>query len=127
MEEIEQRLRQTLQQQLMLLEYGRKHPGMDWSQVRRIMESLIPAITNLIAQLMEEKEGLIRELEEFDRQLRAKLNQTTFGNDPMRDNEIVELYKQGLSRGRIAKAVGMSKPGVSKALRRLGVNSVNIG
>lgn len=127
MKEMEQRLRQTLQQQLMLIEQSRRYPFADFSLIRRIAESLNPAIANLIAQLIEGKEGLIRELETDNRKLKAKLNQMTFGNDPMRDNEILELYKQGLSRGRIAKAVGMSKPGVTKALKRLGVNSGDSG
>ena len=53
------------------------------------------------------------------RKVRAKLNWHSFGNDPDKDKRIVELHNQGLSRGKIAKAVGISKWGVSKTLERL--------
>jgi DNA-binding NarL/FixJ family response regulator len=65
---------------------------------------------------MEQKEEMIRELS-------AKLNQLTFGSIPERDQKIIELLKQGLSRRRIGKKVKMSPWGVSKALHRFGVNS----
>ena len=89
----------------------------EWSLVRPAMEQhLIFPVISLMTQLIEENESVIR-------QLQAKLNQR-IGSNPERDQRIVELYKQGLSRGQIAREVEMSKWGVSKALRRLGVNSV---
>ena len=122
MEEIEGKLRQVLYWQLTFMERDRECVYVDWSQARRGIERhLLPKIANLIVQLMEEKEGIIRELEEENRKLSAKLNLRT-GNNPERDQRIRELYKQGLSRGQIAKEVSMSKWGVSKALRRLSVN-----
>ena len=112
--------------QLTFMERDRECMYTDWGQARRGIERhLLPKIANLIIQLMEEKEETIRELEESNRKLSAKLNLRT-GNNPERDQRIRELYKQGLSRGQIAKEVSMSKWGVSKALRRLGVNSVAI-
>ncbi|HEX3037284.1 MAG TPA: hypothetical protein VHT73_19540 [Thermodesulfobacteriota bacterium] len=40
------------------------------------------------------------------------------GKDPERDSQIVALHKQGLSKAKIVRAVGMSKWGVSLALKR---------
>src|SRR3990172_390249 len=126
MKEIKEKLKQILYWQLTFMERDRECMYTDWGQARRGIERhLLPKIANLIIQLMEEKEETIRELEESNRKLSAKLNLRT-GNNPERDQRIRELYKQGLSRGQIAKEVSMSKWGVSKALRRLGVNSVAI-
>jgi len=87
---------------------------MDWPALERIiLEQLAPGISNFISEILEEER-------ESTRKLQAKLNQLSFGNEPDRDKRIVELHNQGLSRGKIAKAVGTSKWGVSKALRRLG-------
>ena len=105
------------------MERDREFVFVDWSQARRGIERhLLPEIANLIIQLIEEKEEIIRELEESNRKLSAKLNLRT-GNNSERDQRIRELYKQGLSRGVIAKEVSMSKWGVSKALKRLGVST----
>lgn len=115
MEEIEEKVRQVLHQKLFLLEYGRRNPFItEWKEIRQVVESLIPTITGLVN---EERDGI--------RKLQAKLNQLYFSNNPERDQRMLELYKQGLSRGQIAREVGMSKWGVSKALIRLGVNSVD--
>lgn len=76
---------------------------MDWIALERIVvQELVPYISNQLSEILKEKE-------ESNRKLKAKLNQLSFGNDPERDKGIVELYKQGLSRGKIAKVVGMSK------------------
>ena len=116
MEHVKQRLGVTLQQQLRVLEHSRRYPYTDWSIVRRIMEQhLLPEIVHVVGQLLAEQE-------ESNRKLQAKLNMLTFGNSADRDERIVELYRQGMSRGSIAKEVSMSKWGVSKALRRLSVN-----
>ena len=123
MEEIEEKLKQVLYWQLTFMERDRECVYVDWSQARRGIERhLLPEIVNLIIQLMEEKEEIIRELEEANRKLSAKLNLRT-GNNSERDQRIGELYKQGLSRGQIARTVGMTKWGVSKALKRLGVST----
>ena len=120
MGDIEEKLKQILYWQLMFMERDREYVCVDWGQARRGIERhLLPKIANLIVQLMEEKEGIIRELQESNRKLSATLNLRN-GNNPERDQSIRELYKQGLSRGHIAKEVSMSKWGVSKALRRLG-------
>lgn len=125
MEELEQRLREKINWQLRLTEYDRKFAYVDWGQVRRVLEHLFPQISSIVVQLVEERECLIEELEESNRELKAKLNQLSFRNNAQRDGQIVEFYKQGRSRGQIAREVGMSKWGVSKALIRLGVNSVD--
>ena len=109
MEELEQRLRAKLQWELRLIEYDRKFAYVDWGHVRRVIQQLIPTVATLVIQLIEGKELLIKELEETNRQLSTKFNQLSYGNNPQRDGKIVELYKQGWSRGRIAREIGMSK------------------
>ena len=119
MEEIKEKLRQILYWQLRFMERDRECMYTDWGQARRGIERhLLPKIANLIVQLMEEKEEVIRELQ-------AELNQLSFGNDPARDQLIIELSKQGLPKAQIARIVEMSRQGLYKALRRLGVDSVN--
>lgn len=125
MKELEQRLREKINWQLRLIEYDRKFAYVDWGQVRRVIQQLIPTVANLVVQLMEEKEDLIKELEESNRELKAKLNQLSFSNNAQRDQRIRELYKQGLPKTQIARNVGMSRQGLYKALRRLGADSVN--
>lgn len=61
---------------------------------------------------------MINELQKENRRLQGKLNMK-LGKDPERDSQIVALHKQGLSNAKIARAVGMSKWGVSLALKRL--------
>src|SRR3989337_3815960 len=119
MEEIKEKLKQILYWQLTFMERDRECMYTDWGQARRGIERhLLPKIANLIVQLMEEKEEVIRELQ-------AELNQLSFGNDPARDQLIIELSKQGLPKAQIARMVEMSRQGLYKALRRLGVDSVN--
>src|SRR3990172_12651117 len=119
MEEIKEKLRQILYWQLRFMERDRECMYTDWGQARRGIERhLLPNIANLIVQLVEEKEETIRELQ-------AELNQLSFGNDPARDQLIIELSKQGLPKAQIARIVEMSRQGLYKALRRLGVYSVN--
>jgi len=114
METLEHIINQKLHRQLQLIQNKRLYPFMDWGVLERIVnEQLLPSISNVISEALKEKE-------EANRILRARLNQLKFGNDPERDKRIVELFNQGLSRGQIAKEVGMSKWGVSKALKRLG-------
>jgi len=111
-EEIEE---QVLHQKLFMLEYGRRNPYVtEWKEIRQVVESLIPTITRLVNEEREET-----------RKLQAELNQLSFGNDPERDQLIIELSKQGLPKAQIARIVEMSRQGLYKALRRLGVNSVN--
>jgi len=98
-----------------MLEYGRRNPYVtEWKEIRQVVESLIPTITRLVNEEREET-----------RKLQAELNQLSFGNDPERDQLIIELSKQGLPKAQIARIVEMSRQGLYKALRRLGVNSVN--
>ncbi len=109
MENIEQKVRQTIYTRLSVAEllrlYG--YTIMDWGLVRRALEEyLLPILTNLVAQLIEKKEENIRELEDPNMKLSAKLNLHT-GSDPQRDHRIVDLYEQVLSRAQIAKEVGM--------------------
>src|SRR3970040_2169907 len=115
MEAIEDKVRQVLHQKLLILEYSRRNPYVtEWKEIRQVVESLIPTIT-----------GLVNEEREETRKLQAELNQLSFGNDPARDQLIIELSKQGLPKAQIARIVEMSRQGLYKALRRLGVDSVN--
>ena len=115
MDRIEEKVRQVLHQKLFLLEYGRRNPFVtEWKEIRQVVESLIPTIARLVNEEREET-----------RKLQAKLNQLSFRTDTVRDQQIRELSKQGLSKTQIARNVGMSRQGLYKALRRLGVDSVN--
>lgn len=110
------KLDEHLEAELMQLGYKYQNYLMEWIHVKHIIEKeLLPKISNIY-------QDKIDELRSKNKKLKAELNQLTFSNDPERDQKIVELYKLGLSNGKIAKEVGMSKWGVSKALRRLGVN-----
>ena len=115
MGEIEEKLKQILYWQLTFMERDRECVYVDWSQARRGIERhLLPKIVNLVIHLMEEKEETIRKLQ-------AELNQLSFGNDPARDQLILELSKQGLPKTQIARIVGMSRQGLYKAICRLGI------
>ena len=115
MKEIEDKVKQALHQKLFILEYSRRNPYVtEWKEIRQVVDSLIPTITWLVN---EEREEI--------RRLQAKLNQLSFRNDPLRDQQIIELIKQGLPKPQIARIVGMSRQGIYKALRRLGVDNVN--
>ena len=126
MGEIEEKLKQILYWQLTFMDRDRELVYVDWSQARRGIEKhLLPNIVNLIVQLMGEKENRIRELEEENRRLLGRLNMRTFASDSLRDEQILKLHLQGLSLRKIAKEVQMTPSGVSKALQRLGVYSVD--
>ncbi|MAT39324.1 MAG: hypothetical protein CL946_06945 [Ectothiorhodospiraceae bacterium] len=89
---------------------------LEWNHVTFILENeILPIINKAVLARFEV-------LEQENKQLKARFNQLSFSNDPGRDRRMIELFKLGYSRGRIAKEVRMSKWGVSKALRRLGVN-----
>lgn len=89
---------------------------LEWAKCKNIIENrIIPLVNDIYS-------GTIVELEEENRKLKATINRHSFRTVPERDKKIIELFGQGLSFGKIAKSVGMSKWGVSKALRRLGVN-----
>ena len=114
-EELEEKVRQLLHQKLFILEYSRRNPYVtEWKEIRQVVDSLIPTITWLVN---EEREEI--------RRLQAKINQMSFKNDPARDQQIIELIKQGLPKTKIARIVRMSRQGLYKALRRLGVDNVN--
>lgn len=89
---------------------------LEWMHVANILET---EILPILFGLVEDEFERLNKKQEI---LQAKINQLSFGNDPRRDKRIIDLFKSGYSRGIIAKEVGMSKWGVSKALRRLGVN-----
>jgi len=109
-------IKEQLQSELSVLGYKYRNNLMEWGHIKHIFEKeLLP----LIFELFEEE---FNDLNHKQEKLQAKVNQLSFGNDPERDRRMIELYNQGLSRAKIAKEVGMSKWGVSKALRRLGVN-----
>ena len=115
MEAIEEKVKEVLHQKLIILEYSRRNPYVtEWKEIRQVVDSLIPTITWLVN---EEREEI--------RRLQAKINQMSFRNEPARDQQIIELTKQGLPKSHIARIVGMSRQGLYKALRRLGVDNVN--
>jgi hypothetical protein len=91
------------------LEYDQKTRHFEWHHVKGPIQEFL--LNPIIAELERAKA-------END-VLRAKVNQLTFKSDLGRDKKITELYQQGLSRAEISRRVGLSKWGVSLALRRL--------
>jgi hypothetical protein len=83
------------------------------------------AITALVADIENEKQILIQQLQDENRRLKAKVNQLSFSNDSERDKKVIELFKKGLPKTEIAKWTGLSRPGLYKTLRRLGVNGLH--
>jgi CRP-like cAMP-binding protein len=128
MEDYEQKIRQIIYIQLSIAESKRLYGNviMDWRLVRRALEEyLLPSLTDLVAQFMEEKEESIRELREENRRLQAQINQMSFTNNPLRDQKIIELFKEGLPKAEIARTVGMSRQGLVKAFKRLQLDGSN--
>jgi uncharacterized membrane protein len=87
--------------------------------------SVIQSIISLVGEIQNEKQVLIRQLQEENRRLKSKVNQLSFCNDSERDKKVIELYKKGLPKTEIAKKTGLSRPGLYKTLRRLGVNGLH--
>lgn len=85
------------------MEYDLKFAYVDWGQIRRVIEQLIPTVTNIVIRLIGEKESLIKELEESNMQLRVKLNQMTITGKETKDNRVVRtsnvLYRAQETRG----------------------------
>lgn len=87
--------------------------------------SIICAITSMVSGIEKEKQALIDSLQEENKALHSQLNQLSFRSDPARDRQLLQLQKMGLFRKQIGKRLGMSAWGLSKALRWIGVNSVD--
>ncbi len=110
MEDLEQRLRNLIRQQLSLLQHDRRCISIEWYFLRQpLQDILIEPIISLVLQFM-------KELEKENKRLKSQLNQVSFQNDPNRDKQIFQLYQKGLSRRSIGKEVKMSPWGMSKAL-----------
>lgn len=115
-ENLEEIINQKLQRQIQLIQNKNRYPFMDWIAFERIIgQELLPVITKTLSRLIEEQEVSLRKLI-------ARSNQVAFRNDPERDKRIIEMFNQGLSKRKIAKEVEITPWGVSKALRRLGLN-----
>ena len=110
--EIIDRLRDDIQQ----LRYKYRNNLLEWNHVNHI---LINEVLPLIYRGVKNELDM---LERENKRLKTEINRLSFRNDPERDKKILQLFRCCYSNGRIAKQVGMSKWGVSKALRRLGVN-----
>ena len=108
-------LRERIERQIELLRYDKQWTFVEWSVFRPTLES---TLLNLLQPIIEEKEKVINELQQENRRLQGQLNMK-LGKDPERDHQIVALHRKGLSKAKIARAVGMSKWGVSLALKRL--------
>ncbi len=116
MSKIDAAIMDQFRMELQQLGYKYRNNLLEWNHVTYILENeLLPIIYEWVLDQLET-------LEQENKQLKARINQLSFGNDPERDRRMIELFKVGYSRGQIAKEVGMSKWGVSKALQRLGVN-----
>jgi flagellar biosynthesis/type III secretory pathway chaperone len=87
--------------------------------------NVIYAITSLVADIEKHKQILIHQLQDENRRLKAKVNQLSFCNDSERDKKVIELYKKGLPKTEIARQTALSRPGLYKALRRLGLNGLH--
>ncbi len=116
MRKLDERVLENINREIRQIGYKYINSLLDWNHVTLILEKEI--LPNIIETIGNEFETLNRN----QLTLQAKINELSFKNDPERDSKMIELFKVGYSRGKIAKEVGMSKWGVSKALRRLGVN-----
>lgn len=112
---IDQRVLDKIKIELKQIGYKYLNRYLEWSHVIHILDH---EILPLILQTFENE---YQAENRRQREIIARINQFSFRNDPARDRKITELFNAGYSRGKIAKEVGMSKWGVSKALRRLGV------
>lgn len=116
MDNLEEKIRRLVSYQLNVLEHDQRCRNIEWSFLRQpLQDILIEPLISLVLQFMKERE-------EENKRLKSQLNQLSFQNDPNRDKKILELTRKGLSRRSIGREVQMSPWGVSKALRRLGVN-----
>jgi hypothetical protein len=87
--------------------------------------SVTPSIISLVGEIEKEKRDTIEQIQEENRRLHGRLNMLSFGMDSLRDEQILKLNSQGLSLRKIAKEVQMTPSGVSKALQRVGIYSVD--
>ena len=122
MENIEQKIRQKIEGIL-----SQKCGAVKRKQIMAQLEglSIISTIINLVGEFAKDKEELIKQLQEENRLQHSQLNMVSFKSDPFRDEQILTLNSQRLSLRKIAKEVQMTPSGVSKALQRLGVYSVD--
>lgn len=116
MSNLDQRVLEKINSGIRQIGYKYMNNLLEWNHVTLILEKEI--LPNIYEAIENEFEALNRN----QVRLQAKINELSFRNDPDRDKKMIELFNEGCSRGRIAKEVGMSKWGVSKALKRLGVN-----
>jgi predicted transcriptional regulator len=116
MRKLDQSVLENINREIRQIGYKYMNNLLDWNHVTMILEKEI--LPNIYEAIENEFEALNRN----QLTLQAKINELSFKNDPQRDKKMIELFKAGHSRAMIAKEVGMSKWGVSKALRRLGVN-----
>ena len=113
---IDQRVLDKIKIELKQIGYKYRNSYLEWSHVIHILDhEILPLILQTFEDEYQAENGKQKELI-------ARINQFSFRNDPERDSRIIALFNLGYSRGKIAREVGMSKWGVSKALRRLGVN-----
>jgi DNA invertase Pin-like site-specific DNA recombinase len=122
MENIQQKVRQKIEEII-----SQQRGGMKREQIMAQLEgfNVFYAITSLVAEIEKEKQDLIEQLQDENRRLKAKVNQLSFCNDSERDKKVIELYQKGLPKTEIAKQTGLSRPGLYKTLRRLGVNGLH--
>jgi len=116
MNRIDQGVLEKIKIEIKQVGYKYLNSYLEWGHVVQILDhEILPIVLRVFedeyhTEVVSQRESL------------TKMNKLAFRNDPERDRTITELYNAGYSRGKIAKEVGMSKWGVSKALRRLGVN-----
>jgi len=115
MPKIKERVIKSLTLEMQMLRYENRG-YMDWVKCKSVIENRILPI---VFDVVEEEFKLLKD---ENSKLVSTINKLSFKNDPIRDKLIIELFDEGMSRGEISKRTGMSKWGVSKALRRLGVN-----
>ncbi len=122
MENIQQKVIQKIEQTL-----SQQCGGVKREQIMTQLEglSVFYAITSFIAEIEKEKQDLLKQLRDENQRLKAKVNQLSFCNDSERDNKVIELYEKGLPKTEIATQTGLSRPGLYKTLRRLGVNGLH--
>jgi hypothetical protein len=98
--ELEQKLREKIEWVL-----NKRCSAVKRSQIMAQLErlSIINAIISLVGEIEKVEQDQIKQLQDENRQLKAKVNQLAFCNDSERDNKVIELFKKGLAKTEITK------------------------
>jgi hypothetical protein len=96
------------------------HPNQFWESLISFISKNSIVFIKFIEELTEKELRPLREEIEHLRTVTERYRKGTM----KRDLEIIKLHREGKSTRKIARIVGLTRPGVSKVLRRLGLSNV---